>query len=164
MNSIEEKLWNYIDGTLPVAEQQAVALLIEQDDVYRAKYNELLKLNCEFSAIDLDEPPMAFTYNVMEAIRTEYALKPLKATINKRIITGIAAFFICTIAALLFYVLSTINWSAGSSDFKIPINIKASQLSSYFTSPVVKAFLFFDVVMGLFVLDNYLRRKTTAKG
>ncbi|MEB0250137.1 MULTISPECIES: hypothetical protein [unclassified Mucilaginibacter] len=166
MNSIDEKLWNYIDGTLPATEQQGIALLIEQDEVYRAKYNQLQQLNSEFNAMGLDEPSMAFTYNVMETIRTENAMKPLKATVNKRVITGIAAFFILTIAAMLVYVLSTVNWSTGGSEFKIPVklDLKAVHWSNYFSGPVVKGFLFFDLVMGLFLLDNYLRRKTVAKG
>jgi len=31
MNTAEEKLWNYIDGTCTPAEQEAISLLIEQD-------------------------------------------------------------------------------------------------------------------------------------
>ncbi|MES2265261.1 MAG: hypothetical protein V4520_00790 [Bacteroidota bacterium] len=166
MNSIKEKLWNYIDGTLPAADMQTIALLIEQDEVYRTKYNELLQLNSELNTMELDEPPMAFTYNVMETIRAEKAMNPLKATINKRIITSIAAFFIITIAAMLVYVMSTANLSAGASGFKMPVelNFKTVNLSYYFSGTVIKGFLFFDVVMGLFLLDNYLRRKTLAKG
>jgi len=86
MNTMEEILWNYIDGNCTADEQKIITSLIDRDEAYRAKYRELLSLNKEFSAIELDEPPMAFTYNVMEAIRTEHAQKPLKAAINKRII------------------------------------------------------------------------------
>jgi hypothetical protein len=167
MNSIEEKLWNYIDGTCPPGEQEAIATLIEQDEVYRKKYNELLQLNMEFAAIEIEEPSMAFTYNVMETIRTEHAKQPLKATIDKRIILGISAFFVLTLAALLIYALSSVNWSGGSG-FKMPDQLNVTQLkvthiSSYFTGPVVKGFLFFDVVMGLFLLDSYLRRKSITR-
>ncbi|GGH10798.1 hypothetical protein [Mucilaginibacter phyllosphaerae] len=164
MNSIEKKLWNYIDGTLPAAEQQAIALLIEQDEMYRSKYNELLQFNQEFANMDLDEPAMAFTYKVMETIRTENAMKPLKAAIDKRIIMAITGFFVLTIAALLIYALSSVNWAAGNS-FEMPQQLitGATDANHYFKGPVVKAFLFFDLVMGLFLLDNYLRRKTVAK-
>jgi hypothetical protein len=167
MNSIEEKLWNYIDGTCPPAEQEAIATLIEQDEVYRKKYNELLQLNMEFAAMEIEEPSMAFTYNVMETIRTEHAKQPLKAAIDKRIILGISAFFVLTLAALLIYALSSVNWSAGSG-FKMPdqlnvTQVKVTHISSYFTGPVVKGFLFFDVVMGLFLLDSYLRRKSITR-
>jgi hypothetical protein len=41
--------------------------------------------------------------------------------------------------------------------------LKVTHISSYFTGPVVKGFLFFDVVMGLFLLDSYLRRKSITR-
>jgi hypothetical protein len=164
MNSIEEKLWNYIDGNCPPDEQKAIALLIQQDEVYRKKYNELLQLNSEFAAMELDEPSMAFSYNVMETIRTEHAKQPLKAAVDKRIILGIASFFVLTLSVLVIYMFSSVNWSAGGG-VQIPeqLNIQVPHVNNFFTGPVVKAFLFFDLVMGLFLLDHYLRRKTTAK-
>lgn len=164
MNSIEEKLWNYIDGSCTPDEQRAIAMLIEQDEVYRKKYNELLQLNNEFTAMELDEPSMAFSYNVMETIRTEHAKQPLKAAVDKRIILGIAAFFVLTLSAIVIYMFSSVNWSAGSS-VQIPeqLNIQVPHVNTFFTGAVVKAFLFFDLIMGLFLLDYYLRRKTIAK-
>jgi hypothetical protein len=162
MNSIEEKLWNYIDGNCPIDEQAAIGRLIEQDEAYRTKYNELLQLHREFAAIELEEPPMAFTYNVMENIRAQHAQQPLKAAIDKRIILGISAFFIITIVALLIFSLSTVNWGAGT-EIKMPQQLSTSHIKSYFTGPVIKGFLFFDVVMGLFLLDNYLRRKNIGR-
>jgi hypothetical protein len=165
MNSIEEKLWNYIDGNCPPDEHKAIAMLIEQDEVYRKKYNELLQLNNEFAAMELDEPSMAFSYNVMETIRAEKAKQPLKAAVDKRIILGIASFFVLTLSALVVYMFSAVNWSAGNG-VQIPeqLNIQMPHVNTFFTGPVVKAFLFFDLVMGLFLLDHYLRRKTATKG
>ncbi|MEO7213184.1 hypothetical protein [Mucilaginibacter sp.] len=169
MNSIEEQLWNYIDGSCTPAEQQAISRLIAQDEAWHIKYNELLKLNQEFSTMEMDEPSMAFTYNVMETIRTENAMKPLKAAINKRIIWGIAAFFIITIAALVIFAFSTLNWSVPSGngslniDIKMPEQLDSNHVKNFFSGGVLKGFLFFDLVMGLFLLDAYLRRKQGAK-
>jgi len=165
MNSIEEKLWNYIDGSCTAEEQEAIALLIANDEVYRSKYNELLTLNEAFSTMELEEPSMAFTYNVMETIRTEQAQKPLKAAINNRIIWGIATFFMITIAALVVFALSSVSWSSGgTTTLKMPVHIDLSHVKNYVDGPIVKGFLFFDVVIGLFFLDTYLRRKNLAKG
>ena len=160
MNTIEEKLWNYIDGTCTAEEREAISILIERDEVYRQKYEELLLLNVEFTNMEMDEPSMAFTYNVMETIRAENAMKPLKATVDQRIIKGIGLFFILTISALLIFMLSQIKWTSGGSllpavDFKMP-NIK-----EYFNSTAVYAFVFVDLILGLFLLDNYLRKKLT---
>jgi len=162
MSSVEEQIWNYIDGNCTPEKQQAISMLIEQDDAYRAKYLEILKLDQEFATMELDEPPMAFTYNVMEAIRAEEARKPLKATINTRLIKGLLLFFVFIIAALLIIMLSSINWSASApavatTAFKLP------DLSKYLNGPVLKGFLFFDVVLGLFLFDAYLRRHNVSK-
>ena len=160
MNDIEEKLWDYIDGSCTADEQNAIKLLIAGDEAFRLKYEELLMLNRQFSAMELDEPPMAFTYNVIEAIRTEQAQQPLKAAINKRIIWGIALFFILTLTVLLVYTIMNISWSPRNVS---TVNFKLPEIKNYLTRPVILGFLFFDVVLALFLLDNYLRKKTLSK-
>jgi hypothetical protein len=170
MNPIEEKIWSYIDGTCTAEEKQAIDLLITTDDAYRRKYEEISAFNKELEAMELDAPPMAFTYKVMEGIRTETAQKPLKAAIDTRIIKGIVAFFCITITALIAVALYNANWTdvtSNSGGIKMPdnINLSAVSLSSvtgYFNGPALKAFLFFDVVLAMFLLDTYLRRKNSA--
>lgn len=165
MNTIEEKLWNYIDGTCTPAEQEAIARLIEEDTLCKQKYTELLELNQEFADMDLDEPSMAFSYNVMEAIRAEQ-LAPLKSTINKKIILGIAAFFVLSILILLGITLSSIKISGNlfsGLDVKLPSNFKLPSASSIFNSTIMKSFFVFDVILALFLTDSYLRRKKAAK-
>jgi anti-sigma factor RsiW len=160
MNDLEEKLWDYIDGNCTADEQNAIKSLIAGDEEFRLKYEELLMLNRRFSAMELDEPPMAFTYNVIEAIRTERAQQPLKAAINKRIIWGIALFFILTLTVLLVYTIMNISWSSINVS---TVNFKLPPVKNYLTRPVIQGFLFFDVVLALFLLDNYLRKKTLSK-
>ena len=160
MKSIEEKLWDYIDGNYTIDEQKAISLLIETDKAYRDKYHELLQLNNEFAKIELDEPSMPFAYNVMEAIRIEQAQKPLKATINTYIIKGIAAFFILTIAGLFFATFTTIDWSVGTETAN---SLKLLDLNSLLNSKVLTIFLFFDTVIGLLFLDTYLRKRRHLK-
>jgi hypothetical protein len=166
MNTMEEKLWNYIDGTCSAEEQKAIDTLIVQDEVYRRKYEELVSLNQQFSKMELDEPSMAFTYNVMEGIRAEYAQQPLKAAINKRIIKGIAIFFIVSILLVLVFALSNIHFSSGNAAFgnaSLDIKIKFPDIKNYLTPGVIEGFLFFDLVLGLFLFDAYLRRKSVSK-
>jgi hypothetical protein len=165
MNTIEEKLWNYIDGTCTPAEQEAIALLIDQEEAYKHQYQALLLLNQEFAAMELDEPPMAFTYKVMESIRTENAMQPLKATIDKRIIIGISVFFSLTILAVLVFMLANVNLSFSAIDVKVslPAAIKLPKTSSIFNGEVFKWFLVFDVIAALVFTDSYLRRKKTTK-
>ena len=163
MNTVEEKLWNYIDGSCTPAEQEAIRLLIEQDEMYRLKYRELLALNSEFAAMEMDEPPMAFTYNVMEGIRKEQALKPLKAAINKRIVRGIGLLFIIMLSAILLFVFSQVKLNANEISSAASIKFHLPNLSPYFTGPVMQVFLFFDIVLALYLVDNYLRKKRITK-
>lgn len=164
MNSIEEKLWDYIDGTCTADERATIDELLTHDEAYQQKYLELLALNREIAAMELDEPPMAFTYNVMETIRADYAKQPLKARINKNIIKIISGFFIVTIVGLFIIMLANINWSAGapvSSTVATPFRMPG--FTKLFTGGIFKGFMFFDVVLGLFLFDSLLRKRTVAK-
>jgi hypothetical protein len=162
MSSIEEKLWDYIDGSATPDEQKAISLLIEQDELYRNKYLELLKLDQEFSAIELDEPSMAFTYNVVETIRAEHAKKPLKAAINPFIIKGIFGFFAIIILALMIFLIANFNWSAPSPSAQLT-SFKLPDVKNFITGPAIKGFFYFDVILGLFLFDSYLRKRSFSK-
>ena len=164
MNTIEEQLWNYIDGTYTTDEQRSISKLITVDEVYRNKYAELLALNTDFANLELEEPPMAFTYNVMEAVRAEAAMVPLKAAINKNVIRALVGVFLIMIASLIVYALMMVNWHAGDTGqaFKLP-DIQMPAMSGAFKSGVFKGFIFFDIVLVLFFGDTYLRRLRTAK-
>lgn len=162
MNNIEEQLWNYLDGSCSPQEHEAISHLIATDKIYQQKYEEILAFNNELENIELDAPSMAFTYNVMETIRTEEASKPLKAAIDTRIIKGIAAFFIVSIVVLLGIALANINWLAMSSGtVQIPVSVHLPAVKNYFSGPALKGFLFFDVVLALFLFDGYLRKRQT---
>lgn len=170
MNSIEEKLWNYIDGNGTPAQRQAIALLIEQDEEYRRIYNELTAFDADFAGLELDEPPMAFTYNVMEQIRaeqTQKTFKPLKAAVDKRIMMGIAWFFIITIGTLVIFALLQADWKTNALGLKLPEmkmpQIALPSLSKWVSVPLVQGFLFFDAILAVYLVDNWLRNKKTAK-
>ena len=165
MNSIEEQLWSYIDGTCTAEERAHISQQLAHNPEYQQLYQELMQLHSEFGTLELDEPPMAFTYNVMEQIRTQEASVPLKAAINKRIIWGIAAFFILTISVVLIVGLRDINWASSSSTsaLKVPAQLNVAKVTGFFSGPWMKGFLFFDVVLGLFLLDGYLRKRTQDK-
>jgi len=95
----------------------------------------------------------------MEAIRTEQASVPLKSVINKRIIWGIAVFFVFTILGLLVYIIANIKLSASDISFSTPANLKMPDIKNCMTKPVIEAFFFFDVVLALFLSDAYLRKR-----
>jgi len=163
MNSADEKLWAYIDGLCTDDERKAIEQLIATDEAFARKYHELLNFDAELTAVEPDEPPMAFTYNVMEAIRAEEARNPLKAGINKNIIRGITIFFIISIAAIFVFTLTNISWQSAGDHTGLAVNFTLPDMKRFANADVVKGFVFFDVVLALFLFDAWLRRKNVAK-
>jgi len=163
MSNIEEKLWAYIDGTCTPQEHDEIAQQIVQNEQLRLQYEELLRLHQEFGQLEPDEPPMAFTYNVMETIRAETALKPLKAGINAGVIRFISVFFILTIVVLLGIVIANMagNGSIIHDAPSVHFNIDGT-ISQLFKGPLMKCFVLFDVVIALLLTDTWLRRRTRA--
>lgn len=164
MSHIEEQLWNYLDGLGSVQEREQISQLIATDKTYQHKYEELLAFNKELESMELDAPPMAFTYKVMESIRAEAASKPLKAAIDNRIIKGIAAFFAFSILLLLGVALANTNWNTTiGSNIHIPLNMSLPSLKGILSNNALKGFVFFDTVLALYLFDGYLRKRRTSQ-
>jgi hypothetical protein len=161
MNSIEEKLWSYIDGTCTTDERAAIDLLLIENETYQQTYLELLALNREIAGMELEEPSMAFTYKVMENIRAEHARQPLKTHINNNIIKLIGGFFIISITAMLIMAFASINWSA-VGQVSAP-TVKMPDFAAIGNSGIFKGFMFFDVVLLLFVVDRFLHKRVLSK-
>jgi len=154
--NMEEKLWDYIDGFCTEEERKAIDLLLKTDENYHHKYLEMKAFQENISLLEMEEPAMNFTFSVMESVRGEKILRPLKTTVDQRIILGIAAFFMCCTMLLLGYVFMNINWTA-SAQIKIP-EIKIPSVNAKFSSVLLKGFLFLDLILGLFFADHYFRK------
>jgi hypothetical protein len=159
---MEYRLWEYIDGTCTAEEKQFIDQLIASNNEWRAKYEELLEVHALMhDHLELDEPSMRFTQNVMEEI-SKYQIAPAaKSYINKRIIWGIGAFFLLTIAGFLIFTCTQINWSAAGSNSSnsLPFKIDKIDFSKIYNSTYANIFIMVNVVLGLMLLDMYLGRK-----
>jgi len=157
MNNMEEQLWSYIDGTCSEEERIAIAALIEKDESWKNAFNNIVAVDADISALTLDEPPMAFSYNVMEGIRAHEASKPLKTSVNNYIISSIAGFLILSIIALLLLTFA----NASQTTHNIATNVHLPDLSAFTDSGVVKVLFYFDTMLLLFLADSFFRRKRT---
>lgn len=160
---MEDRLWDFIDGTASAEEKAAVEKLLAADPVWKAKYEELLGVHQEMQQhLELEHPPLRFTQNVMEEIARSQIAPAASKYINKKIIRSIAAFFIITITAFFIYGLTQLDWTASesNSNFNIPV-VDASKLNvtEYFNSTTISIFLVVIVVLGLRFLDLYLSKK-----
>src|SRR3954464_8745898 len=111
VNEMETKLWAYIDGFCAEDESAEMRRLIEDNAAWRARYHELLEVHSLIAASELEQPSLRFTMNVMDQIAKFQIAPATKAYINKKIIWGIALFFITTIVGFLVYGFSQMDWS-----------------------------------------------------
>lgn len=160
MNTIEEQLWDYIDGNLDDSSKKAIEEKIALDAEVRSQYKDLLKLNLVFNELDLDEPSMSFNRNVMESIALTPAPVAMKTKVDKKIIYSISGFFVISLLALFGYVLYNANLSLPSFDLKVNFDFN---LEKYITPTAIYVFLFADLVIGLIFLDQFLRKKVAQK-
>lgn len=161
--NMEERLWEYIDGAASDEDRLFIENLISTNQEWKTKYQELLQLqNLLNHHLELDEPSMRFTQNVMESISKHHIAPAAKSYINKRIVWGIAGFFICTIIAFLVASIAQMNWSAESTDsIVLPHFSKVSNVDpgKFINSTYTTIFMMINVVLGLVLLDLYLNRK-----
>jgi hypothetical protein len=154
MNTIEEQLWNYIDGNCTAEEKIEMETKIAVNIQYHTIYQELLAVNKELNQLDFEEPSMSFTRNVMDKVNLELKPVALKTKIDNRIIYSIAAFFALSILGIFAYTISISNLSF---DFKMPtMNIN---FGKYINATTIQVFLLIDVTLGLLYLDSFLRKR-----
>jgi hypothetical protein len=158
-NSIEVKLWEYIDGLSQPSEQSAIEKLIVENTEWKTKYHELLELHQMIQSTELEQPSMRFTKNVMEEI-AKYQIAPAaKEYINKKIIWGLGGFFVTLILGFLVYGFSQVNWSTGNTSSGIGVDLTKIDYSKMFNNDYVNYFMMLNVVLGLVLLDRFLSSK-----
>ncbi|MDQ8052467.1 MAG: hypothetical protein REI78_05555 [Pedobacter sp.] len=154
MNTIEEQIWDYLDGTLDATTHAAIAAKIANDPDYGSCYRELLKLHEQLGDLALEAPSLSFARNVMEEVSAVPAPVALKTKIDKRIVYAIGFLFTAMIVGIFAYAI-TMN----KDTFQMP-EIKWSNFTQQIGNPVyLTIFVLIDVALGLLYLDGYLRRK-----
>jgi len=158
-SEMESRLWEFIDGSIHPSEQTAIEKLIAENSEWKAKYHELLELHHIIQSTELEQPSMRFTKNVMEEI-AKYQIAPAaKEYINKKIIWGLAGFFIALVVGFLVYGFSQVDWNTGSSGKGIGVDFTKVDFSKMFNNDYVNYFMMLNVVLGLILLDRFLSSK-----
>ena len=161
--NIEERLWNFIDGTITDKEKTVIEKLLESDEEWNAKYYELLETNELMKSSGLEMPSMRFAKNVMEEISRLQIAPATKSYINKKIIWGIGIFFISLLLGFLIYGFAQMDWTSGEESSLTKnlekINLNKIDFSKFFSNTWVNIFMMINVVIGLFLFDNYLSNK-----
>ncbi|HEX2608983.1 MAG TPA: hypothetical protein VHK91_16485 [Flavisolibacter sp.] len=163
MNTQEEmevQLWDYIDGSASPEQRSVIERLILEQAAWKAKYQELLEVHQLIGAIDLEQPSMRFTRNVMEEIARYQITPAAKKYIDNKIIWGIGVFFIMMILGFLVYGFSQVNWSAASdSKSSLGIDLNKLDMSQMFNSTFMNGLMVLNVILGLMLFDRYLSNR-----
>jgi hypothetical protein len=161
-NNIEERLWGFIDGQVSAEEKSVIEKLLETDKVWNKTYHQLLEVNELLKSSALDAPSLRFTKNVMEKIAALQITPATKTYLNNKIIWGLGIFFITLVVGFLVYGFAQMDWSTVNTSDTISRNIPKLDFSKFFNNTLVNAFMMINVVLGLFLLDNFLTNKRKA--
>lgn len=158
--NMEERLWDYIDANNKPEEKQFIEEMISSNASWKSKYAELLEVHQLMQEhLQLDEPSMRFTQNVMEDIAKYHIAPATKSYINKKIIWGIGGFFLVMFIGMIVYGIGQIDWSSGNSGSGMPIDLSKVDYSRLYNNTYTNVFLMINVVLGLMLLDMYLGKK-----
>lgn len=159
-DDMESRLWEFIDGMADASQRSVIEELIRENAAWKIKYQELLELHQSINLIELEQPSLRFTKNVMEEISKLHIAPAAKTYINSKVIFGIAAFFITIIIGFVVYALAQVNWSA-ASDAKSSLGFDLTNVdySVIFSNTFVNAFMMLNVILGLMLFDRYLSNK-----
>jgi hypothetical protein len=159
-DDMESRLWEFIDGMADASQRSVIEELIRENAAWKIKYQELLELHQSINLIELEQPSLRFTKNVMEEISKLHIAPAAKTYINSKVIFGIAAFFITIIIGFVVYALAQVNWSAASdSKSSLGFDLTNVDYSVIFSNTFVNAFMMLNVILGLMLFDRYLSNK-----
>jgi hypothetical protein len=156
MNTIDEQLWNYIDGNCDAREKAEIETKIAGEPKYQEKYQELLAVHRELNLLEEEEPSLSFTRNVMNLVALEPRPVTLKTKIDIRIIYSIGAFFAISIVGIFCYAVSITDFNL---DFQWPKTHLSYNVSKLFTPSFLNIFLLLDVGLALVYLDGFLKKR-----
>ena len=134
-----------------------MANLIATDTHWAHTYQQLLALHHALpQQANIDQPSMRFSKNVMEAITHTSMARATRHYVNPVIIKSISAFFILSFIAILGYAVFT---TEGETDV---IHLPAFNFARVFNSTLFHTIAWINIVLGLLLLDMFLRKKKLA--
>jgi hypothetical protein len=160
LKNMEERLWDFIDGSSSPAEKAAINRLLETNPDWQKAYAAMMDMNTLLGETSLEEPSMRFSKNVMEKISALQIAPATKSYVNKKIVYGIGGFFFVLIAGMLAYLFTQIDYSQQGT-ITLPNKLPAMKFNwlDYANSTTLNIFLMFDAVLGLMLLDKFLQKR-----
>lgn len=163
--AIEIELWEYIDGLCDQHEMERISNLIATEELWRMTYNDLLTAHKAIqSQLELEQPGLRFSKNVMDAVAVVPIAPATKKYINTRIIQAIAAVFILMLVTLLGYAFAHAQWN-GASNYDWRKTISSSLPSTPVSFGLMsKTAILINLVLALVLIDKLIRHRKDQSG
>jgi hypothetical protein len=154
-------LWDWIDGLCTADEAAAVQELVATQPEWKEKHREFMAIHQSLkSDIELMQPSMRFTKNVMEQIAAISIKTTTRSYLNNKIVYGIGGLFVAMLSAVILYAIAMVDWAAGGSSFKMPSSqIDTINWGGLLQGPAGTAAVIIFSVLTMAFLDQYLRPK-----
>jgi hypothetical protein len=110
--------------------------------------------------LDLEEPSMSFSRNVMHQIKEELKPVALQTKVNDKIVYAIASLFGAVLLMLFGYAISISDFNF---NFELPSFSFSQVVQSFIDQLNLQIFLFIDVALMLVFLDSYFRKQFLKK-
>ncbi|MEI8279995.1 MAG: hypothetical protein WCG87_09545 [Bacteroidota bacterium] len=164
IEDIDLQIWEYLDASCDASSMARIADLIVTNAQWQQRHTEIAAFHKRIAQhCEPDMPSMRFTKNVMDVIVHTDIAPATKTYINRNIVKGIAAFFILLIAGTTIYALSVTDYSNGISNPALPFNIKDLKLVAILNNRFLNILILINVLLGLVLLDSWLRKPRSNK-
>ncbi len=143
----EEKIWEYLDGSLNESERGEVAYAIANDASVAALFNELNAINSLLASQYTDQPSMAFTENVMRSVRPRFEYTPpIKLSLMPLLVSAFPFLLVLTIVSVML-----LN-SHSNMSYSYHIN-------THFINVTKLLFILIDSVLLMLFIEQWLDSK-----
>ncbi len=163
---IDKLIWEYIDGSCSVSDEENIKRLLTDNPLWKERYIQMMEIHALLQKEELEMPSLRFSKNVLEEIARYNVAPATKNYINKNVIHGIAAFFLLMIIGLLIYFIGQIQWVSYSSNNLIPSYSQDAikfNWSKFFNNSYVNIFIGINVILGLLFIDKYMLEKKKSR-
>jgi anti-sigma factor RsiW len=144
----EEKIWEYLDGSLNEADHAEVASAINSDSNVALLYQEISALHRLLGTQTPEQPSMSFTENVMRAVMPRFQYNAARPISLWPVLVSIIPFFILLILVCAVYIYS-------------PVASSTLGISSQVGNILKIGFILIDsVLLALFAEQWWLSKKT----
>lgn len=149
----EEQMWDIIDDVAsPEIKAQHEALL-QNDNAYKSTFDTLMLLQTQLLQLDLEQPSMRFTQNVIEKVAA-----PKKATIKPDKAFPLLIIFLLGLCIVTILWVLIFNGNTSTQPIAFLPNLSLSEkLSTILSSPLVMPiFVVINAGLALMAVDKWI--------